>query len=110
MGNDHLLQFEYVAWHRDPKLPSDDQDYESCIVITVRAADAKAAQAWGDQLAKRYGATSGEQFLWSSVELSTTPMEDVYRTSEWNKLPTSDPRLWVTSDGDVDSARRLGLW
>jgi hypothetical protein len=63
-----VVEYLYIAWFRDPKLPPDDQDYEWVACFRVAATNPIAAQAWGDMLAKSHGERSGEPFLSSSVE------------------------------------------
>lgn len=70
-----MAQFVYIAWFRDPRFPSDDQDYEWVACFIIEAEDARSAQAWGDHLARDRAARKPEEpFLWSEVRSPDDPM------------------------------------
>lgn len=90
------MRFAYTVWLRNESLPADDQDYEwpACFVIDASTAD--AARRWGDRLAERYAATSGERLIGSAVEAVDT-----------STLPGLDA-LPVIADGEEAPDEKIG--
>ena len=61
--------FEYCVWLRDSDRLPDEEDHEWPAVFVVRAADERAAKAWGDWLAHDYcRRTPGASFISSAIE------------------------------------------
>lgn len=62
------MRFVYTVWFRDPRFPSDDQDYEWPACFVIEAPSAADASHWGDRIASQYSVRAGQQMLSSSVE------------------------------------------
>lgn len=64
-----MPEYQYVACFRDRTAQPDDQDYEWPACFVVDAADARAAQEWGDWLAAGYSRRhEGCEFLRSYLD------------------------------------------
>lgn len=88
-----MADYQYVAWFRDHTVDPEDQDYEWCVCFFIAAADASAAQAWGDALAAGYCLRQNgrEEFLRSYLDQAPWPIGAAPRVVAGN----------ATSDDDI---------
>jgi len=62
-----MRDFVYTAWLQDSSLASDEQDFEFPACFRITALSEKAAQEWGDSLARRLCSRRSEMTLLKST-------------------------------------------
>ena len=80
-----MRRFVYAAWFRDMTLQSEDEDCEWVACFEIEADLERAAQQWGDYLAKAMcGRRPDQEFLSSEVRTIGDPM---YADTDLEALP-----------------------
>ncbi|MAB78306.1 MAG: hypothetical protein CMJ89_03030 [Planctomycetes bacterium] len=70
-----MMPFVYTAWFRCEYLQEDDEDREWVACMIIKAESSKAAQEWGDRLARsKADRDPDEHFLRSDITLPDDPM------------------------------------